>query len=256
MNILCIGDVVGSVGCEFLRRRLPSLKRVKGIDFVIANGENSADTNGITPTSAEFLLSSGVDAITTGNHTYQRREMYGMYDQSLCILRPANYPSSAPGRGMAEFDLGRYSVCVINLSGQYGMGDYLDNPFFEADRLLKNTSCRTIIVDFHAESTAEKRALAEYLCGRVSAVFGTHTHVQTADEQILGGHTGFITDVGMTGPINSVIGSKPEAAIAKFTTKMPTRLEYAGGDCMLCGILFTIDPDTGRTACTERIDIR
>ena len=256
MNILCVGDVIGSVGSDFLRSRLPSLKRLKAIDCVIVNGENSADTNGITPSSADHLLTSGADCITTGNHSFQRKEAISMYESELPVIRPANYPPGVPGRGYHILDFGRLSVCVINLMGLAYMNEPLDCPFRTADRILEKTKCRINIVDFHAESTAEKRCLAEYLSGRVSAVFGTHTHVMTADEQILNGRTGFITDVGMTGPVDSVIGCKIESALKKMTTHMPTRLDYASGNCMLNAILFTIDDSTGRTTAAERIDIR
>ena len=257
LNILCVGDVIGSAGCDFLRSHLPSLKRLKSIDVVIVNGENSADTNGITPASAYNILSSGADCITTGNHCFQRRESYEMYDdENFPVIRPANYPDSVPGRGVQIIDLGRTQVCVINLMGNVYMGESLDCPFATMDYLLDDISAKTILVDFHAEATAEKRALAHYLDGRVSAVFGTHTHVQTADEQILEGGTGFITDLGMTGPYNSVIGVRYEAAISKMTTHMPTRLDYAAPPCMLNAVLFDIDERTGKTRSVERINMR
>lgn len=256
MNILCVGDVVGSVGCEFLRSRLPALKRLKAIDAVIVNGENSADTNGITPDSADRLFAAGVDCITTGNHSFQRRESYDMYDGTLPVIRPANYTSASPGRGVEIIDLGRSRIRVINLMGNVGMKNALTCPFETMDRLLEEANERFTIVDFHAEATGEKRALAEYIDGRVSALFGTHTHVQTADEQILPKGTGFITDVGMTGVINSCLGVKPELAIYSMRTHMPTRLEYAEGPCMLNGVLFALDDRTGMTVEVERINIR
>ena len=256
MNILCIGDVIGTVGCDFLRRHLPSLKKLKSIDAVIVNGENSADSNGITPKSAELLFAAGADLITTGNHCFQRRESYDMYDSNLPVVRPANFPNGAPGRGYDIIDLGRAQIAVINLMGLVYMQEPLECPFKTADRLLDEIKTKFILIDFHADATAEKRALAEYLNGRVSAVFGTHTHVQTADEQILSEGTGFITDLGMTGPVNSVIGVKPELAINKMTSHMPTRLEYADAPCMLNGALFEIDNTTGRTVSVERIIIK
>lgn len=256
MNILCIGDVIGTVGCDFLRKHLPSLKKLKNIDAVIANGENSADSNGITPKSAELLFTAGVDLITTGNHCFQRRESYDMYDSNLPVIRPANFPSSVPGRGYDIIDIGRAQIAVINLMGLVYMQEALDCPFKTADRLLDDIKTKFILVDFHADATAEKRALAEYLDGRVSALFGTHTHVQTADEQILASGTGFITDLGMTGPINSVIGVKSNIAINKMTSHMPTRLEYADGPCMMNGVLFELDNATGHTVSVERITIR
>lgn len=255
MNILCIGDVIGSVGCDFLRRHLPTLKRLKGIDCVIVNGENSADTNGITPTSADHILTSGADCITGGNHSFQRKESASIYESDLPVLRPANYPPGVYGKGYYVLDFGRLSVCVISLMGLAYMGEPLDDPFRTVDAILKETRCKINIVDFHAESTAEKRCLAEHLKGRVSAVFGTHTHVMTADAQIIGG-TGFITDVGMTGPVNSVIGCRVESALKKMTTHLPTRLDYASGDCMLNGVIFTVDDATGMTTAVEPVDIR
>ena len=257
MNILCIGDVIGSAGIAFLHRHLPSLKRLKSVDVVIANGENSADTNGITPESADALLRCGVDLLTTGNHSFQRKESYSLYENpNIPVIRPANYPDKAPGTGSYLVDLGRWRVRVINMMGTVGMNPVLDCPFDTADALLRETDEKIVIVDMHAEATAEKRALAAWLDGRVSAVFGTHTHVQTADEQILPGGTGFITGVGMTGPIHSVIGVSVEAAIEKMRTKMPVRLVYADGPCMLNAVLFSIDEKTGRTLDVERINIR
>lgn len=214
MNILAIGDVVGSIGCKFLRAHLPQLKKVKGVDLVIANGENSADGNGITPTSARFLFDSGVDVITAGNHTFRRKESYELFDSCETLLRPANFPSLAPGRGFCVVDMGRIQVGVLNLMGVVYM-ESMDSPFDVADRILAEGVPKITLVDMHAEATGEKRSLAYYLDGRVSAVFGTHTHVQTADEGILDNGTGYISDLGMTGPKRSVLGVKPELVIQK-----------------------------------------
>lgn len=256
MNVLCVGDVIGSTGSDFLRRHLPSLKRLKNIDAVIVNGENSADSNGITPHSAEDIFAAGADCITTGNHSFQRRESYEMYDGTLPVIRPANYPAGVPGRGVEVIDLGRLQLRVINLMGNVGMKSALRCPFETMDELLAQDDRKLTIVDFHAEATGEKRALAEYLDGRVSAIFGTHTHVQTADEQILPRGTGFITDVGMTGPVNSCLGVRPELAVSFMRTHMPTRLEYADGPCMLNAVLFELDEQTGKTLSVERINLR
>lgn len=255
MNILCIGDVTGSAGCEFLAARLPSLKRLKGVDLVIVNGENSADTNGITPTSAQALLDAGADVITTGNHSFHRKESYELYDSNDYVLRPANYPSKAPGKGVCIVDLGRLRVRVINLLGVVYLQP-LDCPFGTMERLLSEQSDMITIVDFHAEATGEKRALGFYLDGRVSAVFGTHTHVQTADEQILPGGTGYITDVGMTGSVQSCLGVRPECAIEMMTSHMPTRLDFARSECMLNAVLFSINEKTHKCDAVERLDIR
>lgn len=256
INVLCIGDVIGTVGMKYLHRHLPALKRLKNIDAIIVNGENSADTNGITPDSANYLLNCGVDLITTGNHSFQRKESYSIYESSnVPVIRPANYPSKAPGIGSAVIDIGRARIRVINMMGTVGMNPVLDCPFATSDRLLEGIDEKIIIMDMHAEATAEKRALACYLDGKISAMFGTHTHVQTADEQILPGGTGFITDVGMTGPVNSVIGVSIDAAIEKMKTKMPVRLNYADGKCMLNAVIFVIDEKSGKTRDVERINI-
>ncbi|MBQ1397995.1 MAG: TIGR00282 family metallophosphoesterase [Clostridia bacterium] len=256
MSVLCIGDVIGTVGMKYLHKRLPTLKSLKKIDAVIVNGENSADTNGITPDSANYLLNCGVDLITTGNHSFQRKESYPLYEnRNLPVIRPANYPSKAPGTGSAVIDIGRAQIRVLNMMGTVEMNPVLDCPFATSDALLEGIEEKIVIMDFHAEATGEKRALACYLDGRISAMFGTHTHVQTADEQILPGGTGFITDVGMTGPVNSVIGVSIDAAIEKMKTKMPVRLSYADGECMLNAVLFTIDEKSGRTTAVERINI-
>lgn len=257
MRVLCIGDVVGNIGCEFVRKNLPKLKKFKGIDFVICNGENSADGNGILPTSAQHLFTSGVDVITLGNHSFQRKEVFEYLDQQSTIVRPANYPSpSTPGRGVCTVDLGRTYVTVISLMGQEYMDARLDNPFYCVDEILKQHDSGIIIVDIHAETTSEKKALGFYLDSRVSAVFGTHTHVQTADECVLSGGTGYITDVGMTGPVDSVIGVKKDIIINRFKTKLPSRFDYADGECMLNAVIFDIDDKIHRCTSVERLDIR
>ncbi|MBW7571620.1 TIGR00282 family metallophosphoesterase [Caproiciproducens faecalis] len=254
MNILAIGDVVGSIGCRFLRVHLPQFKKMKGIDLVIANGENSADGNGLTPVSVQFLFDSGVDVITSGNHSFRRKESYELYDSCEYLLRPANFPASVPGKGSCIVDMGRIQVGVINLMGTIYM-ESLDSPFDMADRLLKEMPKITLI-DFHAEATGEKRSFGYYLDGRVSAVFGTHTHVQTADECVLPQGTGYISDLGMTGPIQSVLGVKPELVIEKMRTKMPVRFALAEGDCKMECTLFQIDEKTGKTVSVERIQIQ
>lgn len=256
MRILCIGDVVGSIGCKFLRSRLPVLKKTKGIDFVICNGENSADGNGITPTSAQFLFDSGVDAITLGNHSFRRKEAYEYIDENPFVARPANFPSkTTPGRGILNIDTGRRIITVINLMGSLSMDNNLDCPFECVDALLKQAEGKIIIVDFHAETTSEKRAMGYYLDGRVSAVFGTHTHVQTSDSQLLPNSTGYITDVGMTGTIHSVLGVKTEIIIEKLKTKLPQRFDLATGDCKMECIIFDIDDRTGKCLECEALRI-
>ena len=255
MIILAIGDVVGAPGSEYLRKRLPTIKKQYGVDFCIANGENSAPGNGITPESADFLFSCGVDLITTGNHVFRRREIYDRLDSAQDIIRPANYYAGNPGKGVAVADMGSVKIGVINLAGNAFMDG--DNPFTCVDRCLEEIrDCRIKLVDFHAEATGEKRALGFYLDGKVSAVFGTHTHVQTADEQILTGGTGYITDLGMVGTVQSVLGVAPQNIITKLKTGMPTRFENNDGECMLCGCIFDIDKQSGKTVEIQRISIR
>lgn len=256
IRILAIGDVVSPYGCDKLRECLPNLKKEKKIDVCIVNGENAAAGNGILPSAATHILDSGADLITGGNHTYRRREIYELLDASPDIIRPANYGEGCPGKGVAVIDKGAFRVGVINLLGTTFM-EPLENPFSCADRLLcaLEKEVKIIVVDFHAEATAEKRALGFYLDGRVSAVFGTHTHVQTADEQIFPGKTGYITDVGMTGPRHSVLGVEPQLAIEKFKTNMPVRFKNPEGDCILQGVLFTVCKADGRTVSVERISI-
>ena len=255
VNILCVGDVVGSIGCEFLRQRLPVLKKLKGIDLCIVNGENSADGNGITHASATHLLDSGADVVTTGNHSFRRRESYACYDSQECLLRPANYPNAAPGRGLYIADLGRVRVAVMNLMGTVYM-ESLRSPFETLDALLETPGLPKIrILDFHAEATGEKRALGFYADGRLSAQFGTHTHVPTADEGILPKGTGYISDVGMTGTIQSVLGVKPEIIIGRYTTKMPARFDLATGPCKLDCVIFTVDEGDGLCKGVERLTL-
>lgn len=256
MNILCVGDVVGSAGCKHLETVLPAVRRRYQVDVCIVNGENSADGNGITRVSAERLFACGADAITTGNHVFRRPEVYDLIEEESGLLRPANYPATAPGSGFFIVDKGRFRVAVFNLLGVVYM-EPLACPFETLDALLNTPDlpvCR--IVDFHAEATAEKKALAYFADGRVSAVLGTHTHVQTADEQILPNGTAFISDIGMTGPVQSVLGIRPELAVAKMRDKLPVRFAVADGACMMNAVLLTVDNKTGQTTHVERLDIR
>ncbi|HIW73908.1 MAG TPA: TIGR00282 family metallophosphoesterase [Firmicutes bacterium] len=256
MKILCVGDVVGSAGCAHLRKTLPGIKRLYGVDVCIVNGENAADGNGMTPAAAEHILDSGADVITGGNHTFRRRELYDVLDKNPALLRPANYPPSAPGRGLCMVDRGRYQVAVINLIGVVYM-EPLACPFDTLDRLLREAgNPRFCVVDFHAEATAEKKALAYYADGRISALVGTHTHVQTADEQILPQGTGFLTDVGMTGPLHSVLGVKPEQSIAKMHGKLPVRFSTAEGPCRMDAVLLTLDDASGKAVAVERVNVQ
>lgn len=255
MNVLCIGDVVGVIGCRHLQDVLPRIKRELAVDVCIVNGENSADGNGITPASARYLFDAGADVITGGNHTFRRHEFYDLLEQNEALVRPANLPVGTPGRGMTVIDRGRYQVTVINLQGTVYM-EALTSPFDTLDSLLKEAGDpKFCIVDFHAEATAEKRALAAYADGRISALFGTHTHVATADEQILSGGTGFITDIGMTGPVDSCLGVRTELSVQKMRTKLPVRFATAEGPCRMDGVLFTLDDKTGKCTAVKRIHV-
>lgn len=256
MNILVIGDVVGEQGCEFLRRHLPAFKKLKAVDLCIANGENSAPGNGVTSASATHMFGSGVDFITTGNHVFKRKEVYDFLDSRKDIIRPANFYSGNPGRGTGIIDMGSVKVGVINLSGQAFM-NAAENPFICVDRLLNELEdCRIVLVDFHAEATSEKRGMGFYLNGRVTAVFGTHTHVLTADEQILSEGTGYITDIGMTGPVDSVLGITPETAFDWLVRGISSPYKVPDTPCMLCGCIFTVDAKTGRCTGAERVCIK
>ena len=254
MNILFLGDVVGRPGREAVAAKLPAFRRFQAIDLCIANGENSADGNGVTRESAEELFSAGVDVLTGGNHTFRRREAYDYIAQAPYLIRPANISPAAPGKGVCVYDMGSHAVAVMNLVGASYM-DPCDNPFRKADELLAalDPFIKTVVVDFHAETTGEKRALAEYLAGRVSAVVGTHTHVQTADECVLEGGTAFITDAGMCGPVDSVLGVKKELAIGFMLDRMPVRFAVAEGESALNGVIIRIDEKTGKAESIERI---
>lgn len=254
MRILAIGDVVGQAGCEYLRKALPKLKREYNADLTIVNGENSAEGNGITPYSADYIFDSGADVITTGNHGLRRREIFDMLDRNIGLIRPANFHSESPGFGYYIYDLVRFKVCVVNLCGAVYI-EGADNPFDCIDRILKKEQCNIVIVDFHAEATAEKRAMAYYLDGRASLLFGTHTHVQTADECIFENGLGYITDLGMCGPEESVLGVKPELALKRLRTHLPVKFENAKGKCRICGIVANIDENTGKTVRIKRINV-
>ena len=255
MRILFVGDIVGKPGRRAAKTLLPGLKDEFSPDFTIANGENAAGGMGITKETAHEIFKAGVDAITLGNHVWAKKEVYAYLDEDARIVRPANYPAGVPGRGYSLLSTdGGDSVGVANLCGRVFM-DCLENPFSTADRFLETLAGQTavIVVDFHAEATSEKTAFGLYVDGRVSAVVGTHTHVQTADEQILQGGTAYITDVGMTGPIDSVIGVKKEIIIPRFTTQMPNKFEVAEGDAFLSAVMVDVDASTGKATHIERL---
>ncbi len=255
-KVLLLGDVIGQAGCRAVFFNLKSIIKKKNPDLVIINGENSADGFGIIPKTAEQLFQSGADVITTGNHVWQKPDGVQLLKDSVNILRPANYPDGAPGRGYCIVEKKGIKVAVINLEGRESMSN-LDCPFKSAREIIrkikKEGNVNIIVIDFHAESTSEKESLAHYLDGDVSLIAGTHTHIQTADEKILPGGTAYITDVGMTGPEDSVIGSDKMIAIQRFMTQMPVKMEIADTDLMINGILAEFDPATGLARGIERI---
>lgn len=257
MKILCIGDVVGNIGCTTIRNKLPGIKKQYSIDLVIANGENSAEGNGIVPASAEDLFCAGVNVITGGNHTLRRIAFHHYLDENPFVLRPENCLQDGFGTGLCIVDMGYTLVAVINLLGVAYMQS-ADCPFKTADRLIekaRTAGANIIIVDFHAEATSEKRALGYYLDGRVTAVVGTHTHVQTADEQILPGGTAYITDLGMTGPDDSVLGVKKEIIISRMKDNLPLSFETADGKCTINGCIIEVDRTGKNVIGIKRISI-
>lgn len=258
MKILFIGDVVGEPGCDFVRKKLGTLKKNYNIDFCIINAENSARGNGVTPFSADFLLDSGADALTLGNHAMRRSEVYDYLDNERNpIVRPANMHNSVPGRDMLILSRGAKTLGIFNLLGTMYL-DSVQNPYDKADEIIRKmheAGVKNILLDFHAEATSEKKCMGYHLDGKVSAVIGTHTHVQTADERILPGGTAYITDAGMTGPINSVLGVKTENVLGKMRTGMPARFDTASGDCEMNCVIIETDDSTGRAIAIERLNI-
>ncbi len=253
MRLIFIGDIVGKPGRRAVKLWLPQLKDKYKPDIVIANGENAAGGFGLTKEITNELLDMGIDVITTGNHVWDKKEFVKEIDLFPQVLRPANYPEGVPGNGWLIKDINGDKIAVINLSGRIFM-ECLDCPFRKADEILKQIEdIKVKIVDFHAETTAEKKLFAFYLTGRVSAVIGTHTHVQTCDEQILEGFTGYISDVGMTGPINSSIGMDYKEALNRIIFHIPQKFKVAKGPTMLNGVFVEIDNLTGRCLKIERI---
>lgn len=254
-KVLAVGDITGESGVDFLRRHLGRLKREKGIDFAVVNAENAAG-NGLLPAQAEDIFAAGADVITLGNHTFGKMQIAHFLDENPYILRPANYTGRASGRGWGVYDCGRVQVGVLNLIGRCGLDFNAENPFTTADRVLKNADKPTfVLVDFHAQATSEKLAMSYYLDGRVSALWGTHTHVPTADEHVCPKGTGYITDLGMTGPRESVLGIRPEQSVEFFLGGLPGRYRTAEGACKLQGAIFTLDSGTGLCVGVERIEV-
>lgn len=255
-HILAVGDVVGEQGLAHLEASLRPLKKLKDIHFTVVNGENAA-VAGVTAEQTARIYAAGADIITLGNHTFGKPQIAARLEEDPYLLRPANYTGLAPGRGWGVYDCGRIQIGVMNLIGRCGLDFNADNPFLTAGRLLKEEDkpCFTL-VDFHAEATSEKLALAYYLDGRISALWGTHTHVPTADERVFPKGTGYITDLGMTGPIESVLGIRPEQSVTQFLGGLPGRYQAADGPCKLQGAVFSLDSETGLCVDVERIDIR
>ena len=253
-KVLAVGDVVGNPGMERIKRSLRYLKRKHGADFVIVNGENAAVV-GMTPRQAEEVFDAGADVITMGNHTFGKRELCDYLDENSNILRPANLAPQVPGRGWGIFDSKAGSVAVIDLIGRCNMDYGPDNPFLMIDRILKEVETKLVFVELHAEATSEKLAMGYMLDGRVSAVWGTHTHEPPADAQVLPNGTGYVTDLGMTGPKHSVLGIQPKLSIAKFRGDLPNRYQWAEGPTKLEAVLFTIDTATGLCRSAERVDL-
>ncbi len=255
LHVLAVGDVVGEGGQDILSRRLPGLKEETGAHFTVVNGENASGV-GITPRQARGIFEAGADVITLGNHTWNRIQIGDYLDKEPNILRPANYAGRVPGRGFGVYQCRGMRIAVLNLMGRVELNPNLDSPFKEANRLLRSGEYDLALVDFHAEATSEKGAMGWYLDGRAQAVWGTHTHVPTADCQILPKGTGFVTDLGMTGPSRSVLGIKPEHSINLFLGGLPRRYEEAEGPCRLNACLFVLDTHSKKCVEVRRADIQ
>ena len=252
-KVLAVGDVVGNPGMDRICRSLRWLKRKTNADFVVVNGEN-ASVVGITPNQAEDIFDAGADVITLGNHTYAKREIVDYMEDNSRIIRPANYAPQAPGRGYGVYESKAGPVAVIDLQGRVNMDYTPDNPFLQVEKILKELDTKLIFVELHAEATSEKLAMGYMLDGRISALWGTHTHVPTADAQVLPKGTGYVTDLGMTGPKHSVLGIRPDLSIAKFRGDLPERYRWADGPTKLEAVLFTVDSQTGLCKKVERVD--
>jgi len=255
MRLLMIGDIVGSPGRDIVRAKLPALIAERQIDFVVANGENAASGSGILPAHVKELTAAGIDVITTGDHIWKKAQIADYINTDPRLLRPANYPPDAAGRGLGLFTARNGAkVGVINLIGRVYLGP-ADCPFRVGAQAVRDLAEQTplILIDIHAEATSEKVALGWYLDSRVTAIVGTHTHVPTADEEVLEGGTGYITDLGMTGPYDSVIGMRKEEVLHRFRAQRPAPFVAATGDVRLCGAIFDVDPETGRCTAVERV---
>lgn len=247
MNILAIGDIVGNIGVKELQKRLPELKKQYNIDFCIVNGENSADGMGITERNFNDILKAGANCVTMGNHTWGKKEIFKFIDNPQ-LLRPINYPEGVCGKGYYIYTCNEKKIAVINAMGRAEINVQTENPFIIVKKVIDKIKNKVdmIFLDFHAEATAEKQAMGYFLDGEITAMFGTHSHVQTADEKILEKGTGYITDIGMTGPKISVLGMNKEAALKRFLTALPEKYRVADGECILNGCVFKIDDSTNK----------
>ncbi len=256
MKILAVGDIVGESGVRKLKEILPKIKREENIDFVITNGENSAGGMGITEKNFKDIIEAGTNVITMGNHTWGKKDIFKFIDDPQ-ILRPANYPKGVVGKGLGIYECNGKKIAVMNFMGRVDINILTENPFIMAREMVENIRGKVdiIVIDFHAEATAEKIAFANYLDGKANIIFGTHTHVQTSDETILPNGTAYITDIGMTGPINSVIGMDKKASIKRFVTTLPEKYKIADGDCRLNSCLFCINDENGRIERITRINM-
>ena len=252
VKILAVGDVCGEPGLDYLEKNLRNYRKENGIDFVVVNGEN-ANVVGVTPRQADAIFRAGADVITLGNHTWTRTELRPYLDERSRILCPANFAPQCPGRGIGVFKTAFGDVCVLNLIGRFTLDSNTDNPFVIADGYMEEIKEKIILVDFHAEGTSEKRAMGFMLDGRASAVWGTHTHVQTSDACVLPKGTGYITDLGMCGPDDSVLGVRTDIIIEKLRTSLPARFEFAEGHVTLHGAVFDINTETSCVTRVERV---
>ena len=257
MRILAVGDIVGESGVRKLKSELPRIKNTENIDFVITNGENSAGGMGINEKNFNDILEAGTDVVTMGNHTWGKKDIFKFIDHKQ-LLRPANYPKGVVGKGLGIYECKDKKIAVMNFMGRVDINILTENPFLLAKEMVNELQEKVdiIVIDFHAEATAEKIAMARYLDGKVTCIFGTHTHVQTADEQILPNGTGYITDIGMTGPKNSVIGMDAEVSIKRFETTLPEKYKLAEGECVLNAVIFDIDETNNKVTDIKRIYIR
>ncbi len=257
MRILAVGDIVGESGVRKLKEELPKIKKEEEIDFVITNGENSAGGMGITEKNFKEIIEAGTNVVTMGNHTWGKKDIFKFIDEPR-LLRPANYPKGVVGKGLGIYECNGKKIAVINLMGRVDINILTENPFIIAKEMVEELKNKVdiIMIDFHAEATAEKIAMARYLDGKITALFGTHTHVQTGDEQILPKGTGYITDLGMTGPKNSVIGMDVNVSIKRFETTLPEKYKLAEGECILNAVIFEIDNQTNKVTEIKRIYIK